>query len=203
MPVLALIAASALAAAKWSTPVVAADDYPQTALLKQKSAVTMLELVIDPGGKVLKCTPSGTLGDAQLASDMCDIAKRKKAVPARDAAGTPVFGYRRDFGVLVLPGTAQADQIGDVRATPDIDIEVASVPAGTTTPVFVELTVAVDKAGKTAGCEFSSASPSAFAKVACQQVSGMAFDKLTDASGAPVGYVRSMVVRFSLANEKS
>jgi len=198
MPVLGLIAATALAAAQWPTPVVADSDYPQGALLKEKSAVTTLDILVGPDGRVVKCATSGIRGDEQLAADMCDIAKRKKAVPARDGSGKPAFGYRHEFAALILPGTAQADQIGDIRAAPDLDIEVASVPAGTRTPLLVGLTVAVDKGGTATDCEYDGTALAAFGKVACQQVNGMAFDKLTDAGGSPVGYVRPLIVRFSL-----
>lgn len=199
MPALALIAATALSAAQWPAPLVTDHDYPGGALLKEKSAATMLDLVIDPRGNVVKCTTSGVLGDAQLASSMCDIAKRKKALPARDAAGKPAFGFRRDFATLTLPGTHQADEIDSFGPAPDVDIEVASVPAGTHSPVLVNLTIGVDKTGKTTSCEYGTGASSAFAAVACKQVAQMAFDKLTDGSGAPVSYIRPVSVRFSLA----
>ena len=201
MPILAAIAATALSAARWQGPVVSDDDYPGGALLKQTSAATMLDMLIDPQGKVVKCTVSGVVGDAQLASDMCDIARRKKAIPARDAAGKPAFGFRRDFAVLTLPGTQQADEIGNFGPTPDVDIEVASIPAGTVSPVLVNLTIGVDPAGKTTNCEYGAAAGTAraFAAVACKQVVQMAFDRLTDPGGAPISYVRPLTVRFSLA----
>jgi hypothetical protein len=202
MPVLGLIVATALVAAEWPTPVVADADYPRTALLKQKSAATLLEIVTDPEGKVVKCTASASVGDDQLASEMCGIAKRKKANPARDASGRAAFGFRREFASLSLPGTYQADQIGNFGPAPDVDIQVASVPAGSPTPVLVDLTIAVDKTGKTTGCEYSKGnSAAAFAAVACKQVKTMEFDKLTDANGAPISYVRPVSVRFSLANK--
>jgi hypothetical protein len=202
MPVLALIAASSMVAAQWPSPVVGQDDYPTTALLRDKSAATMLEILIDPEGKVVKCTESGVVGDKQLASEMCKIAKHKKATPARDMSGKPAFGFRRDFASLSLPGTYQGDQIGNVGPAPDVDIQVASVPAGSQVPVIVNLTIAVDKAGKTAGCEYSKGGANAaFAKVACNQVRQMDFDKLTDGSGAAIGYVRPVTVRFSLADK--
>jgi hypothetical protein len=200
MPALALIAAASLAAAQWTSPVVADEDYPATALLKYQSAATMLDVVIDPQGKVVKCTQSGAVGDEQLASQMCAIAKRKTATPARDARGKPAFGFRRDFASLSLPGSYQADKIANIGPAPDIDIEVASFPKGSQSPVLVNLTVAVDQTGKTSGCEYRQAGTvAAFAKVACEQVRQMEFDKLTDGGGAPIAYVRPVSVRFSLA----
>ena len=202
MPVLALIAASALVAAHWDKPVVGQDDYPQTALLKEKSAATVLEILTDPEGKVVKCTHSGAVGDKDLATEMCEIAKRKTATPARDADGRSAYGYSRTFASLSLPGTSQGDEIGGVGPTPDIDFSVASIPAGVSTPVLVSLTIAVDKGGKATKCEVSSNSNAAFGAAACQQIEAIGFDKLTDASGNAISYVRPMTVRFSL-DEKS
>jgi len=204
MPVLALIGATALAAAQWTSPVVSDDDYPDTALLKSKSAATMLELLVDPSGKVVKCSQSTPIGDPQLAGEMCKIASRKRATPARDAAGKPTFGFRREYASLTLPGTHQADQVAKLGPAPDIDIEVASVPAGSPSPVLVTVIIGVDQAGKTTGCEYGNQGglASAFGKVACQQVKGMGFDKLTDAGGAAISYVRPVSVRFSLATKK-
>jgi hypothetical protein len=203
MPVVALIAASALAAAQWASPVVADDDYPGTALLKSKSAAAMIELLVDPAGKVVKCTQSAAVGDEQLASQMCNIAKRKKATPARDAAGKPAFGFRRVYASLTLPGTQQADEIDKLGPAPDVDIEVASIPAGSPSPVLVNVIIGVDQAGKTTGCEYTRGGlAAAFGKVACEQVKAMPFDKLTDADGSAVSYVRPVSVRFSLATKK-
>ena len=202
MPVLSMIVASALTAAQWTTPVVTLDDYPKSALLREKSAAVMLDLLIDPEGNVVRCSQSSAVGDKNLADKMCGIAEKKKAEPARDAKGRRSFGFRRDFASLSLPGTSQAEAIGDVGPSPDIDFEVASVPAGTTSPVLVSVTIAVDKAGKTTGCEFSKDSKnSAFGAVACQQIGGMDFPKLTDSGGRAVSYIRPMTVRFSLASK--
>lgn len=202
MPVLGLIAASALAAAEWRSPPVSDGDYPTTALIKQKSAASMLEVLIGPDGKVVKCTQTAVLGDEQLAAEMCAIAKRKKANPARDAAGKPAFGFRREFASLMLPGTYQADQIGEIGPTPDVEIEVASIPAGSPNPVLVNLTIGVDKSGKTTACKYAQGNwAAAFGKVACDQVKAMEFDKVTDAGGAAVSYVRPISVRFSLASK--
>lgn len=203
MPVLALIGATALAAAQWNSPVVGDDDYPGGALLQNKSAATILDLVIDPSGKVLKCTQSGSVGDKDLASKMCDIARRKRATPARDAVGKPAFGFRRDYASLTLPGTEQADEIDKLEPAPDVDIEVASIPAGSPSPVLVSVIIGVDQAGRTTGCEHGKGGlAEAYGKVACQQVTQMSFDKLTDAGGAAVSYVRPVSVRFSLASKK-
>jgi hypothetical protein len=202
LPVLALIAASALVAAHWDKPVVDQDDYPQTALLKEKSAAAILEILTDPEGKVIRCEAAGAAGDKQLAQEMCDIAKRKAATPARDADGKPAYGYSRTFASLSLPGTSQDDEIGNLGPNPDIDFSVASIPAGISSPVLVSLTIAVDKGGKATECEVASTSSAAFGAAGCQQIKGMSFDKLTDANGNSISYVRPMTVRFSL-DEKS
>lgn len=202
MPVFTMIAASALAAAQWPAPVVDQDDYPMTAMLQQKSAASILEILIDPQGNVVKCTKAGSVGDEQLASQMCKIAQRKTATPARDAKGKSTFGFSRELAILALPGTSQADQIGNLGPSPDLDVEVASIPAGSKTPVLVDVTIAVDQAGKTTGCDYRrGGSNAAFAAVACNQATQMAFDKLTDSSGSPISYVRPLSVRFTLAGD--
>ena len=202
MPVLSMIVASAMAAAQLPQPVVADSEYPQTALLKEKSAAAMLNLLIDPQGNVVSCTQTAAVGDEDLAKEMCEIVENKKAIPARDAAGKASFGFRRDFASLSLPGTSQGDEIGDIGPSPDIDFEVASIPAGVTSPVLVNVTISVDKSGKTTGCETANGSSNAaFAAAACQQIGGMDFPKLKDSSGRAVSYIRPMIVRFSQSDK--
>ena len=198
MPVFTMIAASALAAAQWPVPVVEQDDYPTSALLRQKSAASILDLLIDPEGNVVKCTESGSVGDEQLASQMCAIAKRKTATPARDAKGRSTFGFSRELAILTLPGTSQADQIGHMGPTPDLDLTIARFPAGSSAPVLVDLTIAIDQDGKATACDHRQGSAS-FGAAACKQIGTIAFDKQTDANGKPISYVRPLSVRFSQA----
>lgn len=197
MPAIALIAASALAAAQFQPAAVTQDDYPQTALLREKSAAAILNILVGPDGKVVSCTQAGTVGDKGLASQLCGIVKRKQATPGRDAEGNPAFSYRQDFARLFLPGTQQGDKIASMGQSADVELTVQSIPAGASAPIDVNLTLAVDTKGKVSACDYGD-SNAAFGKVACQQVEAVGWDKLADANGKAVSYVRPMTVRFSL-----
>jgi hypothetical protein len=70
------------------------DDYPSSALEAGKSAIIRFRLIVDPTGRVSKCTiPSATKG-AEFEKVTCNaISRRARFEPAIDKDGKPVASY--------------------------------------------------------------------------------------------------------------
>jgi hypothetical protein len=198
MPAISLIAASALAAAQWNGPPVDHDEYPAAALRDRKSAAVLVDVEFAPDGKVLHCEPIASQGDAELAGQLCPIMQAKQVKPATDASGAPAFGFRRDLVSLYMPGTKQGDEIAKMAPRPEVQLQVASLAGIDAPAIAFSLTIAVDQAGKVTACEHRETPPNAkYADAACGAVKGMEFDKLADAGGKPVAYVRPVLVQMT------
>lgn len=160
----------------------------------------MLDVLVDPEGKVVDCKLVASTGDAQLASQVCALLKFKRANAAIDGEGHFAYGLKREFIKLYLPGTYQGDQIEGMAPAPDVELVVASLQGVDTDAVLVEVDLSVDKSGKAVECDYSEDSRlPAYAKVACDQAKGMEFDRLSAPDGTPIDYVRSLTLGFKVS----
>ena len=176
------------------------DEYPVFALQKRWSAAVYLELLIGPDGRVIDCTPMETYGSEDFASMFCGIVAKVRAVPAKDLEGNPTFGVVRTTIKMAIPGSRQGELIEKLPAgAPDIELETRSLPGISESSVLTSITVAVDEAGRVVGCQTTDEEHSRYGQAACQQVGSMALPAMVDKAGKQISYVRSLGVRFSLA----
>ncbi|GGC26281.1 hypothetical protein GCM10011371_12310 [Novosphingobium marinum] len=68
-----------------------ATDYPDWAIRKEKSAAALVDVVVDPAGRVISCKPQQTFGDERLAGQICSKLSARDMKSARDATGTTRF----------------------------------------------------------------------------------------------------------------
>jgi hypothetical protein len=90
-----------------------------------------------------------------------------------------------------------------VKAPPaDLQVQIASAPAGVTLPVSVESIVTIDRKGDVASCALArNGGPAAFGPVACQQVKTMApFPVAKDEYGHAMNTVRKITVSFDTSH---
>jgi hypothetical protein len=176
------------------------DRYPTVALQKNWSAAVELELLVGPNGRVLDCTPIAAFGNEDFASMFCEIVGSVRAVPAKDLEGNPTYGVIRTTIRMLVPGTRQAELIEKLPdQTPDIELEVKSLPEISESSVRTSITVAVDEAGSVVGCHTKDQERRRYGEAACQEVSSMALPALVDKAGKLISYVRLLEVQFSLA----
>lgn len=191
-----LLLASVVAAAP-STPLpwYTFDDYPMKAFTQRWKGASAFELLVGLDGRPTACTVTRSSGYETLDRQTCWIAMhRARFTPARGPDGTQAFGTYRS---MVMWRRPDEDSL-QVEPGPDLEIGVASLPAGTAVPPAVKVAYYVDAAGQPSECTAfpeSKRQPSALIDAACREV----FAKLAgspNASGARTPTVRTAAVLF-------
>lgn len=191
----AVIAAGPATPLPWYT----FDDYPMKAFEREWQGTAAMTLLIGTDGRPHSCTIDKSSGYDILDRQTCWVAlKKARFTPARGPDGTPAYGvYRsqvrwsrpdRDF-VQLEPG-------------PDLEVSVAALPDGRTSPVAVKLAYFVDTAGKPSNCApltESQRQPKALIDAACSQLFTKVASTPVAASGQTVPTVRTAAVLFTVS----
>lgn len=72
-----------------------ASDYPREAREKQETGRAIVRFLVDERGRVAECSVVASSGSAALDRTTCNIARRGRFKPARDASGAPQSEYWR------------------------------------------------------------------------------------------------------------
>lgn len=162
------------------------------------SAVVMIDVKVDPKGRVIDCKTVTMAGSKEVAASVCGRVKQLRVKPA-SIGGDPAFGVERTL--VQFSNDPVGDKITAQMIPADMELQVNKLPTGTT--LRVPLNVLVDAGGQPQACYADKYegkdAPQAYADVACTQVSGVTFGSLNDNGGKPVRYVRSVIVDFELA----
>jgi TonB family protein len=173
-------------------------DYPMDAFEKSWEGLTRFQLLIAPDGKIASCSIVGSSGHPSLDEKTCYLAtKRAKFSPARGPGGAGAWGIYRSQAAWVLPEhTMQGANPG-----PDLEVNVAKLPAGTGDPPVVKLAYAVDTQGNASSCSLmrnAPAQPQALVDVGCQQLlQEIGKQPVVGPSGQPVPAVKTAAVKFT------
>ncbi|MCB2080358.1 MAG: energy transducer TonB [Novosphingobium sp.] len=101
-------------------------EYPESALRGGKSAASLIDVVVDPNGKAVRCDILRTFGDDNLAAEVCSIQKSWKYKPAISQTGEPTFGIFRTLVKFALLGTPDGDYVDKLVTVPDISLAVTA-----------------------------------------------------------------------------
>jgi hypothetical protein len=176
-------------------------DVPMDIVPEGPQHLVGFRVTVDLAGKPQSCRVDLSSGIPRLDRYSCDLVmKRARFIPAKDAAGTPVYGvYESNLTWWV----------GDVGPPPrapfggDLDLLVNSLPAGTQSPIGVRIMFAVDAQGKTSSCTQEgepgkTQAPPELAQLACTQaLQQLKIIPATDVRGTPVPSIQDAEVRFS------
>jgi hypothetical protein len=204
---LILLAASQLASPapiqfdKWFSD----DDYPSELLNSNETAfLTVTQTLVDSTGRIVGCRIETPSANPKVDAIACAaILKRGRFVPARWSDGSPVAGVYRKLVRFMIPG----DRLADFS---DVEVEVASLPAGTKSPALVQVAFASDANGKITDCgvappDWGKAKPPqpSLVSVACKVVRAewKPFTVL-DPNGKPSRSVQNASVKFSLPKRR-
>ena len=191
----AVIAAGPATPLPWYT----FDDYPMKAFEREWQGVAAMSLLIGPDGRPHSCSIDKSSGYEILDRQTCWVAlKKARFSPARGPDGTPAYGvYRsqvrwsrpdRDF-VQLEPG-------------PDLEVSVAALPSGTSSPMAVKLAYFVDQQGNPSSCTplpESVRQPKPLIDAACSELFAKVARTRVAADGQTVPTVRTAAVLFTVS----
>jgi len=148
---LIMLAAAALQLPAYGQ-LLAPEDYPAAAQTHELSAAAVVDLLIDPQGRVIGCDTRSTAGDAGLGEQICGITLNRRVAPARLRDGTPSYGAVHTALKLFLTGTKQGDFIHNLQHSPALELSVKHLPDGAAR-MEGALLLAVDAQGVVTDCE--------------------------------------------------
>jgi hypothetical protein len=165
-----------------------------------------VRVTVGPDGAVQDCHVESTSGTERLDEFTCKrIEQRAGFQPGRSSDGAAVLGvYRAAIPWAVVDSPFDSTLV----SIPDVDVSVASLPAGLKSPALVRVMFAVDPDGRMHGCtaepgEHVSNHPD-LVPVACDQLTQIYKPvPATDASGKAVPSVQNATVRFSVQSHAS
>ena len=183
------------------------DDVPAY-LIERSPGLWLIgvRVTVGPDGVVESCDVESTSGIERLDQFTCRrIKQRAKFAAAHSPEGSAASGVYRTtmhFAVADSPfNTSNA-------SVPDVDVSVASLPAGLKSPALVRVMFAVDQEGRMRSCtaeprENVSNNPE-LVPIACEQLTKLYKPvPVRDAAGNAVPSVQNATVRFSAQNQAS
>jgi hypothetical protein len=192
------MAAAAFAMAAPTSPITP-DDYPRSALAQGRSAATLIELLIDPTGKVARCSNVQTFGDAALAAQICPIALRKRWQPAKGKAAAPVHALVRTLVTFYQPDEPDGPAIAALKQAPDAGFTVSRLPAGAD-KAEAKVILLVGDQGQIDDCAPDpQESSAALADAVCRFRGQLPVQKQVDANGQLIAYVTAQRVSLAVA----
>jgi Gram-negative bacterial TonB protein C-terminal len=193
-----ILAAGGLAAPD-ITKILSPEDYPAEALAHQWSAAAILDILVDPKGKVARCNIGPSIGAKQLAGKMCDIIRHKRVSPAHDASGIPSYGVAHQLIKMWQPDTDDGRAIEALKDPPDVELSVNKLPDAA--KAETKILLLVDATGRPADCSHESGD--AAGAIACSAREQLGVVKVTDPNGNPVSYVTEVTVRVTTGASSS
>ena len=204
MSSLAFIAGAALVLASPDMAnLVRYQDYPTGPLTRNLSAAAVIDLMIDPAGRTVKCQNLTTYGDAGLSADICKIVSRKRVRPATFRDGTGAYFIVDTLVKFCIPDTPVGAQICAMSQQPDLELTVNHLP-GHGRAADVRLVLAVDEHGTVTDCGADKLEKQAvLVNTVCQDRSLLRREARTDLDGHPIAYVTTMKVRLVIGEAQN
>ena len=180
-------------------------DYPSARYGAAETAFeTFTQTLVSASGKIVGCRAETASTDPQIDARACAIIlKRGSFQPARWSDGTAVPGIYR----TVVAFRQEGD---DLPPHGDIELEVAQLPLGDSSPIYVTVAFASEPDGRIVDCaeQPSSTTPKKhpapqLVAIACRTVANewKAFTVLGD-DGKPSRSVQNVTVMFALPSKR-
>jgi len=175
------------------SPLPPAKGVPPSALSRGSGVSASVRLTISPQGDVDRCVLLERSVYPALDSQICASMNAVKFSPAKDADGSPIYGVV----------TSQIHWMGrearEEPAAPDVDLNLAHMPAGASSRPTSQVAVIVNQQGVVEGCSIvGSSGVAALDAVACKQgISAASLKAARTKADAAVRSVQSLNVGFS------
>lgn len=175
-------------------------DYPGWALRQNKSAAALIDIIVNPNGKPLKCDVVSSSGDQELAQDICKVFLRKKYRPARLRTGEAAFAFDTTLLRFFVPGNPIGDQIANSTQSPSLTLHANRLPDGAE---FADVTIvlAADEAGHVTDCVGSpNEKKQSLVAAVCRNPDALRREARSGPDGRPIKYVTTVKVRLTTAS---
>ena len=159
---LQLAAPTTLGPANWYK----ADDYPIQYIQAGRSFDISLRATVRPDGSLQGCAIEKSSGEKDFDKYNCALLlSRAKFSPAKDRDGRPALGIYRTRVTWMIDNRKLKASAGDLELT------VANLPAGLSSPTYVHVALAVDGTGRATDCADGKPDQNAaLVKAACTQL---------------------------------
>lgn len=175
-------------------------NYPTWAVREGKSAAAVLDLQIQPDGKVSDCKVVSLVGNERLALERCEYFKGVRMTPAIGPDGSNIIArYRTWINLWVDSSSQERRLVQAAKWPPDMTLRLAELQT-TDRSIEIELEVLVNATGAVQLCEagrkYETTTYESLVEVGCAEVTRTTFSPLHDSSGTPVEHVVNFRVRF-------
>ena len=176
--------------------------YPAASVQNGRSAAALVQLLVDPTGRVVRCETMATVGSETLASQVCARARHRTVRPAVDASGNAAWSQAAMMASFYAPGSAEADEVAKSGPTPAAQLTVNRLPGGV--PMAdIRVVIAVDEQGAPTQCvadpRADAAQAVALVKAVCASSATIGLKTVTAPDGHPLRYVTPLTVRLIAA----
>jgi hypothetical protein len=200
---LSLIFAAATAVA-FSSPALSESDAVTRAFVSmrtRRSGAAIVDLVIKPDGRVMKCDTLALYGSDIVSTKICGAVLQMQWRPGTDASGNPTFWRMRTIIKMFWADEPDGALIGKIHSRPDLELTLRKLPAATKDGQDLWFGVAIDGAGKASECapQGGKSFDAAIVSAACRALRANAYDILGGPGVAPISYVYGAKAQIGLA----
>jgi TonB family protein len=184
----------------------ASSDYPPGALDRNEQGAVYFEVVVNPEGRVDKCTILLSSGYNDLDYVTCHLAtERARFAPAEDEHSKPIYGtYRETIDWRISNRPLQTNGILVPSVPPDFDLTINKAPPGVRLPLQFTLSYFVKATGTVSDCKTSTISmpvPQALVDLACNAVMQSPVEAIRNRDDVPVDASETALIRFSTGKQ--
>jgi len=172
-----------------------ADDYPGAMARNGEEGGVALTMLVEPDGKVEKCTVFASSGHKDLDSYTCDVVKLRARFPAvADQEGKAVYGL---YNTMV---TWSLDVPRAYSLPPDLELAIDHAPSGVHLPLQFKVAYMYGVDGAISGCRLApegSPEPQELVDIACQSFADGGKQIIRNGKGEPVEAWTVSTVRYT------
>ena len=166
-----------------------------------RAVAVMIDLWVDPKGKIFKCSASHVAGDPKRIDQICPSYEQIPLSPATDVDGKPVFGRLITMFKILGDGYSRAQEVRNAQLIPDVEIILNKLPEGADRSYNLSLVIAVDELGNVASCNGSAEIAEILKKIVCSRIKDGNFGIVRSEDGSAVPYVTNLSAKFSAKTE--
>lgn len=168
---------------------------------RAKAAAIVLDLWVDPKGRVFNCSAKSVAGSEKPSENFCRNSARLRMIAAKDAQGQAAFGRFTTMTKVFDEGANDTKEVQDATWPPDVEIILNRLPDGADRSYDLSVAVAVDDEGRVSECDGSPSIHETLETIVCSQVQNVNYGVMRSADGKPVPYIRAIRATFTADNE--
>jgi hypothetical protein len=176
------------------------NDYPTWAVEREESAAAVVDVLVEPSGRVSRCVLQQTIGSKNLGREICSIAMKRRVQPARDAQGTETYGVARTLLRMFLDETQEGEAVRKTVRAPDVVLAVTKLPGGEKM-AEAEVLISVDETGHATSCGPRSAGDrQQVVEAICSARDQLGVGRVANAQGEAIRYVTTKKVELRVGD---